>query len=94
MVNGSQDPSLPRVYEDPDEVAASNQVKRKHHKEIGSMQYLTWLWTTQMVVDVPIVVEIRYEIGRIIGDGNFAVVREGIDRLVIHLFSLSVICIF
>lgn len=34
----------------------------------------------QMVVDVPIVVEIRYEIGRIIGDGNFAVVREGIDR--------------
>ena len=33
-----------------------------------------------MVVDVPIVVEIRYEIGRIIGDGNFAVVREGVDR--------------
>ena len=47
-----------------------------------------------MVVDVPIVVEIRYEIGRIIGDGNFAVVREGIDRLFIHLLSLSVICIY
>lgn len=29
---------------------------------------------------MPIVVEIRYEVGRIIGDGNFAVVREGIDR--------------
>jgi len=43
-----------------------------------------------MVVDVPIVVEIRYEIGRIIGDGNFAVVREGIDRLVIHLFFFLV----
>ena len=41
VVNGSQDPSLPRVYEDPDEVAASNQVKRKQHKEIDSMQYLT-----------------------------------------------------
>ena len=26
------------------------------------------------------VVELRYEVGRIIGDGNFAVVREGVDR--------------
>lgn len=34
----------------------------------------------QVAVDVPIVVEIRYEVGRIIGDGNFAVVREGVDR--------------
>ncbi len=42
-----------------------------------------------MVVDVPIVVEIRYEIGRIIGDGNFAVVREGIDRLAINLFVVE-----
>jgi hypothetical protein len=43
-----------------------------------------------MIVDVPIVVEIRYEIGRIIGDGNFAVVREGIDRLKIQLCFLVI----
>ena len=43
-----------------------------------------------MIVDVPIVVEIRYEIGRIIGDGNFAVVREGIDRLKNQLCFLVV----
>ena len=27
VVNRPRDPSLPRVYEDPDEIAASNQVK-------------------------------------------------------------------
>jgi len=45
----------------------------------------------QMVVDVPIVVEIRYEIGRIIGDGNFAVVREGVDRRTKNRFALKLI---
>uniref|UniRef100_A0A0N7ZVQ9 non-specific serine/threonine protein kinase n=1 Tax=Daphnia magna TaxID=35525 RepID=A0A0N7ZVQ9_9CRUS len=64
-----RDSSLPRVYEDPDELASSN----------------------QMVVDVPIVVEIRYEVGRIIGDGNFAVVREGIDRRTRDRFALKLI---
>lgn len=44
-----------------------------------------------MVVDVPIVVEIRYEIGRIIGDGNFAVVREGVDRRTKNRFALKLI---
>lgn len=44
-----------------------------------------------MVVDVPIVVEIRYEVGRIIGDGNFAVVREGVDRRTKNRFALKLI---
>ncbi|EFX77430.1 hypothetical protein DAPPUDRAFT_305787 [Daphnia pulex] len=36
-------------------------------------------------------VEIRYEIGRIIGDGNFAVVREGIDRRTRDRYALKLI---
>ena len=36
-------------------------------------------------MDVPVVVELRYEVGRIIGDGNFAVVREGVDRCILSL---------
>jgi len=64
-----REPSLPRVYEDHDDTAASSQV----------------------VVDVPMVVEIRYEIGRIIGDGNFAVVREGVERRTQGRFALKLI---
>ena len=47
--------------------------------------------SNQMVVEVPIVVEIRYEIGRIIGDGNFAVVREGLDRGTKRRYALKLI---
>ena len=44
-----------------------------------------------MVVDVPIVVEVRFEVGRIIGDGNFAVVRQGVDRRNGGRFALKLI---
>lgn len=44
-----------------------------------------------VVVDVPVVVELRYEVGRIIGDGNFAVVREGVDRRSQGRFALKLI---
>lgn len=83
-----QSSSLPRVYEDPDELAASNQVIYNSF-QLFSFHILTLLF--QMVVDVPIVVEIRYEVGRIIGDGNFAVVREGVDRRTKNRFALKLI---
>ena len=45
----------------------------------------------QLVVEVPAVVETRFDVGRIIGDGNFAVVREGVDRRTAARYALKLI---
>ena len=84
---GSRDSSLPRCYVN-EQFDDSSQSAEDSAAEDSRSQVAT---SNQLVVEVPVVVEVRFDVGRIIGDGNFAVVRQGVDRRNGGRFALKLI---
>jgi hypothetical protein len=83
---GSRDSSLPRCYVN-EQFDDSSQSAEDSAAEDSRSQVAS----NQLVVEVPVVVEVRFDVGRIIGDGNFAVVRQGVDRRNGGRFALKLI---
>jgi len=50
--------------------------------------------TSYMSAVYPLEMEDRFKIGRIIGDGNFAIVHECVDRYDFELLKLNMVKVF
>lgn len=64
-------------------------------KIVGSFQRLRFLLAVEVVVDevpaVPPYISERYKVGRMLGDGNFAVVRECVEHSTGREYALKII---
>lgn len=64
-------------------------------KIVGSFQRLRFLLAVEVVVDevlaVPPYISERYKVGRMLGDGNFAVVRECVEHSTGLEYALKII---